>query len=102
MIELSGLAGWVLYGCFAAVGISLLLTFVRLLLGPSLPDRIIALDLVAYQSVALMVLYAVATDQPNFLDVALVLALIAFLGTVAFARYLEYQTSPQTPLSDSP
>jgi len=102
MIELSGMAGWVLSGCLAVLGLSLVLSFVRLLRGPSLPDRIIALDLVAYQAVALMLTYAVVLEQPNFLEVALVLALIAFLGTVAFARYLEYQTAPQTPSSDSP
>jgi multicomponent Na+:H+ antiporter subunit F len=102
MIELSGIAGWVLYGCLVALSLSLVLSFVRLVLGPSLPDRIIALDLVAYQAVALMLTYAVTTQQSNFVEVALVLALIAFLGTVAFARYLEYQTAPQTPSSDSP
>lgn len=102
MIELSGIVGWVLQGCLVALSISLVLSFVRVILGPSLPDRIIALDLVAYQAVALMLTYAVTTEQSNFLEVALVLALIAFLGTVAFARYLEYQTAPQTPSSDSP
>src|SRR6056297_1085719 len=76
MIELSGMAGWVLSGCLAVLGLSLVLSFVRLLRGPSLPDRIIALDLVAYQAVALMLTYAVVLEQPNFLEVALVLALI--------------------------
>lgn len=102
MIELSGIAEWVLHGCLATLGISLVLSFVRIVLGPSLPDRIIALDLVAYQAIALMLVYAVVVDQSNFLEVALVLALIAFLGTVAFARYLEYQTKTTTPSADSP
>lgn len=52
-------------------------------------DRVVALDLMATLSIGFMTLYAVETGNTLFLDVAMVLALIAFLGTVAFARYLE-------------
>lgn len=51
--------------------------------------RAISLDLMATLSIGFITLYAVVTDKKIFLDVAMVLALIAFLGTVAFARYLE-------------
>ncbi len=51
--------------------------------------RVVALDLMASLSVGFIAAYAVLTEQPLFLDVALVLALIAFLGTVAFAFYIE-------------
>lgn len=94
MVELGPITGSILYACLAVLGGTTALSFVRLLLGPSLPDRIIALDLIAYQAVALMLVLGVAVDQPNFLEVALVLALIAFLGTIAFARYLERRTAP--------
>ena len=67
----------------------ILLALVRLLRGPSLADRIVALDLMTTIGVAICGLYAVIHDQPVFLDVAIVMALIAFVGTVAFARYLE-------------
>lgn len=65
------------------------LAFIRLVRGPTLPDRVVALDLFAVLSTAFLTIYAIDTDQQVFLDVAIVLALIAFLGTVAFALYIE-------------
>lgn len=73
----------------ALVGLSLFLTFVRLVRGPTLPDRVVALDLMGVQAVGAIAAWAVATDQPVLMDPATVLALVGFLGTVAFARYLE-------------
>ena len=75
----------------AMLSISLLLAFVRLARGPSLPDRVIALDLISILAAAIAATYAIATAQPVFLDVAIVLALISFVGTVAFARFVERQ-----------
>lgn len=74
---------------FGMLTLSLFLAVVRLLRGPTLPDRVIALELVSLLAAGIIVTYAVAREQPAFLDVAIVLAIIAFLGTVAFARYLE-------------
>lgn len=68
---------------------ALLLAFVRLAAGPSMPDRVVALDLIANLVVALTALYAITTDQQVLLDVAIGIALITFLGTVAFAQYIE-------------
>jgi multicomponent Na+:H+ antiporter subunit F len=67
---------------------ALLLAFARLVRGPSLPDRVVALDLIASVTVGLTATYAVATDQFDLLHVAVMLALIAFLGTVAFAIFV--------------
>lgn len=74
---------------FVMIGVALLLVFVRLARGPSLSDRVIALDLMSVLAVGLIAMVAFEADQPIFLDAAIVLALVAFLGTVAFARYLE-------------
>ena len=63
--------------------------FVRLVRGPSLPDRVVAFDLLATVGVGISAVYSMAHNQPVFLDVAVVLALISFVGTVAFARYIE-------------
>ena len=63
----------------------------RLALGPSLPDRVVALDLVAVIGVALCALAALGFRLAVFLDVAMLLAVISFVGTVAFARYLEWR-----------
>lgn len=90
MAELSGTPALFASACLVAIALSLVMTVIRLLLGPTLPDRVVSLDLVAYQAVAFMLVYAVLTGQPAFLDVSLVLALVAFLGTVAFARYIEH------------
>ena len=71
------------------LSVGLVSAFIRLARGPSLPDRVIALDLISMLAIGLIVVYAVRFNQPNFLDVAIILALISFLGTVAFAYYLE-------------
>jgi multicomponent Na+:H+ antiporter subunit F len=73
------------------LALAVVLAFVRLLRGPSLPDRVVAFDLMSSVAVGIMVAYSIATGETVFLDVAIVLALISFLGTVAFARYLEQQ-----------
>jgi multicomponent Na+:H+ antiporter subunit F len=71
------------------LSMAVLLTFVRLAKGPSLPDRVVALDLLAVLGMGMAAVYAIAMNQPVFLDVAIILALISFLGTVAFAYYME-------------
>jgi multicomponent Na+:H+ antiporter subunit F len=69
------------------------LTFIRLAKGPTLPDRVIAIDLIGVVLVCVLVLMAGATAQGAFLDVAMVVALISFVGTVAYARYIEREGS---------
>lgn len=69
--------------------LAMFLTFIRLVRGPSLPSRVVALDMMGSLAVGIIAVYAVATRQTIFLDVAIVLALIAFLGTVAFAYFVE-------------
>lgn len=81
----------VMTALFAALAVAVLLAFVRFVRGPSLPDRVVALDLIAAVGVAVCGLAAVAFERAVFLDVAMLLALISFVGTVAFARYLEWR-----------
>ncbi|MFP4238713.1 monovalent cation/H+ antiporter complex subunit F [Rhodosalinus sp.] len=69
--------------------LSVALIFVRLVLGPSLPDRVVALDMMTVAIVAFCAIAAIRYDTPAFLDVALVLALVSFLATVALARFAE-------------
>ncbi|MFN8643852.1 MAG: monovalent cation/H+ antiporter complex subunit F [Candidatus Binatia bacterium] len=71
------------------LSLAAVLTTLRLLRGPSLPDRVVALDLLAVIAIAILAAFAVAVDQPVFLDIILALGLLAFLGTVAFATYIE-------------
>lgn len=65
------------------------LATVRLLRGPTLPDRVVALDLIGAVCIGIIAAYAEAFHQPAFLDVAIAVGLITFLGTVAIARYIE-------------
>ena len=75
------------------LAVAAVLTFVRLVRGPTLPDRVIAIDLIGVLIVCLLVVVAESTAQQAFLDVAMVLALISFVGTVAYARYIEREQS---------
>lgn len=74
---------------FAILSLSLLLSFLRLVRGPSLPDRVVALELMASLTVGFIGVHAIASQRFAFLDVAMVLALTAFLAAVGFARFLE-------------
>ncbi len=74
---------------FVLLCVAIFLAFLRLVRGPSLPDRVISLDLITSLVVGFICTYAIATGQRVFLDIAIVLALISFLGTVAFAQYVE-------------
>jgi multicomponent Na+:H+ antiporter subunit F len=69
------------------------LASIRLVKGPTLPDRVIAIDLIGALMVCLLVVMAGMTAQQAFLDVAMVVALISFVGTVAYARYIEREGS---------
>ncbi|WP_428266160.1 monovalent cation/H+ antiporter complex subunit F [Haliangium sp.] len=71
------------------LALAMALAFLRLVRGPSLADRVVALDVVATAAVAVLIVRAVDHDQPVLLDVAVALALITFVGTVAFASYVE-------------
>lgn len=79
----------ILQAVLAVLAVAGLLAAVRLTRGPTIPDRVLALDLLATITIGISSAYAVLTDQPAYLDVAVILALIAFLGTVAFAYYLQ-------------
>jgi multicomponent Na+:H+ antiporter subunit F len=71
------------------LAIAAVLTFFRLLIGPTVPDRVIAIDLIGVLIVCALVVSAGAKADQAYLDVAIVLALISFVGTIAYARYVE-------------
>jgi multicomponent Na+:H+ antiporter subunit F len=71
------------------LGVALLLAVVRLVKGPTLPDRIVAMDLVGVLVVGLIVVLAASTEVRATLDAAIVIALIGFVGTVAYATYVQ-------------
>lgn len=72
-----------------ALSVAVVVCFVRLYRGPSLADRVVAMDQLMLLGLGFVSAYAVWHNEPLILDVAVLMALIVFLGTVAFARYLE-------------
>ena len=84
---------WAVQIAFVMVMAGVLLAMLRLIKGPSLPDRVVALDTMTVLIVAFCGLYALDTGSSAFLDVAVVLALIGFLATVALARFVERKTN---------
>lgn len=85
-MSLDGLAHGLL---LPLLGLALGLALLRVIRGPSTPDRVLALDLLGSIGIGTIGVIAVVSGSSLFLDVALVIALLSFLGTVAFARYLE-------------
>jgi multicomponent Na+:H+ antiporter subunit F len=77
------------YAALAIGGVTILLAVVRLVRGPSTADRVVALDLLSAVVVGITAAWSVVADEPVYLDVALLVALVAFLGTLAFAGYAE-------------
>lgn len=81
--------GWLLDGAILLLVLAITLCAWRLWKGPTLADRAIALDQITVIVVAIILLYSMRVADPVFLDAALVVALIGFLSTLAFARYIE-------------
>jgi multicomponent Na+:H+ antiporter subunit F len=71
------------------LGVALIVAFIRLVKGPTLPDRIVAMDLFGVLVVGLIVVLAAWSGVRATLDAAIVIALVGFLGTIAYATYVE-------------
>lgn len=77
-----------LYFIMPILCVSLLLIFFRFIKGPDITDRIVALDLIITCGIGIIASYSIMTGQETFLDIAMIFALIAFLGTIAYSYYL--------------
>lgn len=71
-----------------AVGLAMLLALWRLLRGPSLPDRILALDTLNIDAIALLVLYGMLTQSRVYFEAALVIAMLGFVSTLVLSKYI--------------
>ncbi len=76
------------YIAFGLVSIALLLAFWRLLMGPTTPDRILALDTLYVDTVALLVLFGIHLNSNLYFEAALLIAMIGFVGTVALSKFV--------------
>ncbi len=72
----------------ALLSASFLLTVYRVLLGPTLPDRVLALDMLVVTAVGFIAVLGIKTGNTLYLDIAIALGLVGFLATVAFARFI--------------
>lgn len=82
MIEI---ALWFVFGC---VGIALLLNIVQLTRGPSSVDRILVLDTMVINSIALLIAYGILQATPIYFEAVLLLAMVGFVSTVAYCRFI--------------
>ena len=83
----------VLTVCFAGLALAALLILVRLVLGPSVPDRIVALDTLLQVVIAGIAVAAAVTRDSSFLAVLVAVSLLGFLGSVTVARFVERRGS---------
>ncbi|WP_372950083.1 monovalent cation/H+ antiporter complex subunit F [Mariniphaga sp.] len=70
---------------------ALVLAFIRLLKGPSINDRIAAMDVIAIVVMGFIVVYSVLIEKEIYLDLAVIISLISFIGTVAVSTYLKHR-----------
>lgn len=93
---------WVVGIAVGALLLALGLAFTRLVLGPSLPDRVVALDVFSNLTIGVLAVLAIAVGQPALLDAAITLALVSFLATAGFARYIEQSAAREGGEERSP
>lgn len=90
----SGIALLILVVAFFAI-------VARLVIGPSLPDRVLALDSLVSVGIGFIAVFAIRTGVWLYVDVAIALGLVGFLATVAFARYILHREAPYDEAADS-
>lgn len=79
----------ILLAAAALIFLGALLGVLRLLLGPTVVDRVVAIDMLTVMSISIMSLYALVAGRVIYLDAALVYGVLSFLAVIAVARYLE-------------
>ncbi|MCG6901471.1 MAG: pH regulation protein F [Rhodobacter sp.] len=79
-----------------AIFVAMVLTMVRLFAGPTLYDRVLATNTFGTLTVLLIGVFGFLTERPDFLDIALLYALINFVGTIAILKYFRYRAIGDT------
>ncbi|HLS20839.1 MAG TPA: Na(+)/H(+) antiporter subunit F1 [Bacillota bacterium] len=72
--------------CF---GLAIAISFVRIVLGPSFSDRVLSMDVIGVNLISAMAIVSILFGTKAFLDVMLILAILAFISTIAFSKFLE-------------
>ncbi len=71
------------------MGLSFFLAMIRVVIGPTTPDRVVALDLISYLVIGFITIYCIRAGLEIYLNATIVLALVSFLSVIAIARYVE-------------
>jgi multicomponent Na+:H+ antiporter subunit F len=77
------------WGAGTVLALGMVLAFIRLVIGPTLADRVVAVDVLATMAIGALVMMAIITGTSLLLDIALAIALVVFLGTIAMAMTIE-------------
>jgi len=88
MIQADALLNGALFIALALLCLSFFLAVVRVVRGPTLPDRVLALDMLVAAAIGFIAVIGIKTDYVLYLDIAIALGLVGFLATVAFARFI--------------
>lgn len=80
--------GYALTFAFGCIGLGMALNLWRLVRGPGAPDRILALDTLTINAIALIVLFGILERSDTYFEAALLLAMVGFVGTVAYCKFL--------------
>ncbi|HLS60293.1 MAG TPA: Na(+)/H(+) antiporter subunit F1 [Virgibacillus sp.] len=83
MIETILVTSLILYG------IAIAITFIRIILGPSFSDRVIAMDVIGVNLISAIAIISILYHTKAFLEVILILGILAFISTIAFSKFLE-------------
>lgn len=86
---MTNIPNWIPLACLGMLTVAMLVSLYALYRGPSLPDRIVALDLIASLAIGFVIVFAVYSVQVRYLDIAAIVVLVVFIGTVAYATYLK-------------
>ena len=83
MIEIMLITSLILFG------IAIAITFIRLLLGPTFSDRVIAMDVIGVNLISAIAIISILFQTKAFLEVILVLGILAFISTISFSKFIE-------------
>lgn len=89
MIENLAILDFILLLCLFLMTISILISLIRVIKGPSTPDRVIALDTVGINIIGVVGMLSVLLRTKAYLEIILLVGILAFIGTISFAKFLE-------------
>ena len=88
MTFIADLMTWCLYGAFVVVSVSQIMAMYRLWIGPNTGDRILALDTMVINAIGLIVLLGILQGTQIYFEATLIIAMLGFVSTVAYARFV--------------